>query len=51
MIEKKLIQIGNSWGILLPKPVIEALRIKPLNDKVEIFIENDEIRIKKIKKR
>ena len=50
MIEKKFRNIGNSWGIIVPKAIIEGLGINPVLDKVEIYIENNEIRIRKIKK-
>ena len=50
MIEKKITQIGNSWGVIIPKSLIEALNISPVKDKVELYIENNEIRIRKIKK-
>lgn len=50
MIEKKFRNIGNSWGIIIPKAIIEGLSINPVLDKVEIYLENNEIRIRKIKK-
>lgn len=50
MIEKRLRNIGNSWGIILPKLILDGLGINPVLDKVELYIENDEIRIRKIKK-
>ena len=50
MISKKLRNIGNSWGIILPKAILEGLGINPVLDEVELYIENNEIRIRKIKK-
>lgn len=50
MITKKLRNIGNSWGIILPKAILDGLRINPVLDKVELYIENNEIRIRKVKK-
>lgn len=50
MIKKKLRQIGNSWGVILPKAILEGLSINPVNDEVNIIIENDSIKIKKSKK-
>ncbi len=50
MIEKKLRNIGNSWGVIIPKAIIEGLGINPVLDKVEIYLENNEIRIRKLKK-
>ena len=50
MISKKLRNIGNSWGIILPKAILEGLGINPVLDEVELYIENNEIRIRKLKK-
>lgn len=51
MITKKMVQIGNSWGIVIPKAIIDGLRINPSTDKMEIFIENNDIHIKKIQEK
>ena len=50
MIEKKFRNIGNSWGVIIPKAIIEGLGINPVLDKVELYLENNEIRIRKIQK-
>lgn len=50
MIQKKLVQIGSSWGIVIPKPIIDGLGINPVLDQVELYLEDNEIRIRKIKK-
>lgn len=50
MIQKKLVQIGSSWGIVIPKPIIDGLGINPALDQVELYLEDNEIRIRKIKK-
>lgn len=50
MIEKKMVQIGNSWGIVIPKALIDGLRINPTRDKLQVYVENNEIRIGKSKK-
>ena len=50
MIEKKFRNIGNSWGVIIPKAIIEGLGINPILDKIEIYLENNEIRIRKIQK-
>lgn len=47
MIEKKMVQIGNSWGVVIPKALIEGLRINTVDDKLEIYIEDNEIHIRK----
>ncbi len=49
MIEKKLIPVGNSsWGILLPKQVLQAFGINPVLDKLGIEIRPDGIMLKKL---
>ena len=50
MIEKKLVQIGGSWGVVIPKLILDGLDISPVSDKVELYLENNEIRIRKIQK-
>lgn len=50
MIHKKLHEIGNSWGVVIPKAILEGLRINPVLDEVSLHIENDSIVIKKYKK-
>lgn len=50
MIKKKITQIGTSWGVIIPKAIIEGLGINPVLDEVEIYIENNEIRIRKIQR-
>ena len=50
MRSKKLRNIGNSWGIILPKAILEGLGINPVLAEVELYIENNEIRIRKVKK-
>ena len=49
-IKKNLRQIGNSYGVILPKLILEMANINPVLDEVELYIENNEIRIRKIKK-
>jgi len=50
MIDKKLVQIGGSWGVVIPKAIIEGLGINPVLDKVELYLKDNEIRIRKIEK-
>ncbi len=47
MINKKLVQIGNSRGLIMPKAIIEALNINPQQDNLEIYIKDNEIRVRK----
>lgn len=49
MIIKKIRNIGNSWGILLPKAILDGFGINPEVDQVSIEIEHDGIKIKKHK--
>ncbi len=46
---KKLVQIGTSWGIIIPKETLELLKINPMLHKVEFRVVGDEIIIKKAK--
>lgn len=46
---KKLIQIGTSWGIVIPKSILELMSINPVLDKIEFKLVDDELRIKKAK--
>ncbi len=48
-MHKKLRQLGTSWGIILPKPILELLNINPVLDEVELVVENNELKIKKYK--
>lgn len=50
MIIKNLRNIGNSWGLIIPKAILEAMNINPVRDQVSIEIEPDGIKIKKAKK-
>ncbi len=47
MIEKKLVQIGGSWGVVIPKIILDGLDINPTLDKVELLIKDNEVRIRK----
>ncbi len=50
-MERKLFRAGNGWSLFLPKVIIELLKIDPENDTVEMQIENDVLKIKKICKK
>lgn len=50
MIQKKLIQVGSSWGVIIPKAVLEMNNINPILDEVELYMQDNEIRIRKAKK-
>ena len=47
-MERKLFRAGNGWSLFLPKVIIELLKIDPENDTIEMQIENDVLKIKKV---
>ena len=47
---KKLHQIGNSWGVIIPKTILEIMGINPVIDQVDFDLENKVLMIKKAKK-
>lgn len=49
MLHKKFRQLGNSWGIVIPKAIIQAMNINPVLDEISITIEGDSIKLKKYK--
>ena len=50
-MERKLFRAGNGWSLFLPKVIIELLKIDPENDTIEMQIENDVLKIKKVDKK
>ncbi len=50
MIRKKWVTIGHSWGVIIPKAILEGLGINPVLDDVGIEIETDGIKLKKLKR-
>ena len=50
-MERKLFRAGNGWSLFLPKVIIELLKIDPENDTVEMEIENDVLKVKKLVKK
>ena len=34
MIKKKMVQVGNSWGMVIPKAIIDGLQINPTKSKL-----------------
>ncbi len=47
-MERKLFRAGNGWSLFLPKVIIELLKIDPEKDTIEMQIENDILKIKKV---
>ncbi len=48
-MHKKLRSLGTSWGIIIPKAILELLNVNPVLDEVELVVENDELKIRKYK--
>ena len=46
---RKIIQIGNSWGVIIPLPILNLLKINPVKDNLEFSVEKDCIIIKRAK--
>ena len=46
---KKLTQIGTSWRVIIPKPLLEVLKINPVQDKIDFEIEGETLKITKVK--
>lgn len=49
-MERKLFRTGNGWSLFLPKVIIELMKINPDSDTIEMQIENDILKIKKVEK-
>lgn len=44
---RKIVQVGNSWGVIIPLFVLKLLKVNPVLDKLEFEIENDVLKIRK----
>ena len=51
IMHKKLRTIGNSWGLIIPLPILELLKVNPVLDDVELVVEKDVLTIKKYVKK
>lgn len=47
---KKLTQIGTSFGIIIPKAILDLLKINPVTDNVDFDVQDGKIIIKKAHK-
>lgn len=47
-MQRKFFRTGNGWSLFIPKVIIELLKIDPENDNIEMQIENDILKIKKV---
>lgn len=50
-MHKKLRTIGNSWGLIIPLPILELLKVNPVLDDLELVVEKDVLTIKKYVKK
>ena len=49
-MERKFFRTGNGCYLFIPKVIIELLKIDPEKDFIEMQIENDILKIKKVDK-
>lgn len=49
-MERKFFRTGNGWSLFIPKVIFELLKINPETDSIEMQIENEILKIKKIQK-
>ena len=47
---KKLTQIGTSWGVIIPKNILEMMHINPSFDEIDVELDNRVLKIKKTDK-
>lgn len=48
-MERKFFRSGGGWALFINNTILQLLKINPETDKVEYIIENDVLKIKKIK--
>ncbi len=48
MLKKKFVAVGNSWSIIVPKNILDALGINPVLDNMSLELENNRIVLKKL---
>lgn len=48
IMQRKFFRTGNGYSLFIPKVIIELLKIDPENDFIEMQIENDILKIKKV---
>lgn len=48
-MERKLFNSGNDWVLFIPSTVLKSLEINPEEDLVEYQMENDILKITKVK--
>lgn len=48
-MHKKLRQMGCSWGLIIPKAILELINVNPVLDEVDLKVVDDKIIITKFK--
>ncbi len=48
-MNRKFFKSGNGWALFVSKTILELLKVNPETDFIEMQIENDVLKIKKIK--
>ncbi len=49
-MERKFMRSGNSWALFMPSTILKLMKINPETDRVEYTMENDVLKITKVKK-
>lgn len=49
-MERKFMKSGNGWALFVPLTILKLLKINPEKDRVEFIVENDVLKVKKLKK-
>ena len=48
-MKKKLSRSGSGWALFMPKTLLELIDVDPEADMLEVKVENDTVRITKVK--
>ena len=48
VMNRKFFKSGNGWALFISKTILELLKVNPETDFIEMQIENDVLKIKKI---
>ncbi len=47
-MKRKFFKSGNGWALFVPKTILELLKVDPEADQIEIQVENEILKIKKL---
>ena len=50
MLTKKIVAVGSSWGVIIPKSLLAVMGINPVLDKITFEMEPDGLKLKKAKR-